>query len=117
MQSQLRNNSFSGAAKTNDLFSDSATITPPSVNKRETEDMKLQLKMLREENLQLGQRVKVAESEREDIEKQLVDAKIQSANLDLENDELACKHQKMSDQLKVFSKRITALEVELLKSK
>ena len=49
---------------------------------RESEELKLKLKMLREENLKLQS---IGE-EREHIEAQLVEAKIKSANLDLEND-------------------------------
>lgn len=43
--------------------------------------------------------------------------KIRSANLDLENDQLAHKLQQKNEQIKMFSERITALEVELLKTK
>jgi hypothetical protein len=47
----------------------------------------------------------------------LVEVKIRSANLDLENDQLACKLQQKSDMIKMLSERITALEVETLKAK
>ena len=47
----------------------------------------------------------------------MVQAKIKSANLDLENDQLAQKLQTKNEQIKMFSERITALEVELLKTK
>lgn len=47
----------------------------------------------------------------------LVDAKIKSANLDLENDQLACKIQQKNDEIKKYGERITALEVDLLKTK
>ena len=46
-----------------------------------------------------------------------METKIKSANLDLENDQLACKVQQKSEQIKVFSERVTALEVELLRTK
>lgn len=70
-------------------------FSPPKANEvevsssssREVEDLKLKLKMLRDEN----QKLKTTDVQRSDIEAQLVEAKIRSANLDLENDQLACK--------------------------
>lgn len=44
-------------------------------------------------------------------------SKIKSANLDLENDQLAQKLQTKNEQIKMFGERITAYEVELLKTK
>ena len=79
--------------------------------------MTLKVKCLREENVKLSQLSKASENEKEHIESLLVDAKIKSANLDLENDELACKLQKQNEQIKIFSHRATALEVELLRTK
>jgi chromosome segregation ATPase len=69
--------------------------------------------VLRDENARLKQ----IDGERKDIEEQLVQSKIKSANLDLENDQLAHKVQTKNEQIKMFSERITALEVELLKTK
>ncbi len=69
--------------------------------------------MLRDENTQL----KITDRERSHIEDQLVEAKIRSANLDLENDQLAIKVQQKSEQIKHYSERVTALEVELLRTK
>ena len=69
--------------------------------------------MLRDENARLKQ----IDVERRDIEEQLVQVKIKSANLDLENDQLAHKLSNKNEQIKLFSERITALEVELLKTK
>lgn len=73
--------------------------------------------MLRDENIQLSTLAKAAQVETGMIETQLVDAKLRAANLDLENDQLACKLQHKGDQIKVFSERVTALEIELLRSK
>jgi hypothetical protein len=52
---------------------------------REAEELKLKLHLLRDENTKLKQ----IDLERRDIEEQLVQTKIRSANLDLENDQLA----------------------------
>jgi hypothetical protein len=49
---------------------------------RESEEFRVKLQVLREEN----QRLKEIDGERRDIEEQLVQVKIRSANLDLEND-------------------------------
>ena len=78
-----------------------------------SEEYAIKLKLLREENVKLTN----LNAQRQDIESQLVDSKIKSANLDLENDQLACKLQAKNEQIKVFSERITALEIDLLKSK
>jgi SMC interacting uncharacterized protein involved in chromosome segregation len=80
---------------------------------REAEELKVKLHMLRDENSKLKQ----IDLERRDIEEQLVQSKIKSANLDLENDQLAQKLQTKNEQIKMFGERITAYEVEILKTK
>ncbi len=75
--------------------------------------MAIKLKLLRDDNIKLAN----LNAQRQDVETQLVEAKIKSANLDLENDQLACKLQSKNDQIKKFSERITALEIDLLKTK
>jgi hypothetical protein len=65
---------------------------------REAEELKVKLHMLRDENSKLKQ----IDLERRDIEEQLVQSKIKSANLDLENDQLAQKLQTKNEQIKMF---------------
>lgn len=64
------------------MFSPAKASEGAASSSREVEDLKLKLKMLRDEN----QKLKTTDVERSDIEGQLVEAKIRSANLDLEND-------------------------------
>jgi len=52
-----------------------------------------------------------------DLENQLVEAKMQWANLDMENDELTLKLQQKNQMLKVFSSQVTKLECELVQAK
>ena len=73
--------------------------------------------MVRNDNSRLQVEIRSANQEKERIETALVDSKIKSANLDLENDQLACKLQQKANQIKFFSERITALEVDLLRSR
>ena len=47
--------------------------------------------MVRNDNSRLQVEIRSANQEKERIETALVDSKIKSANLDLENDQLACK--------------------------
>ena len=49
------------------------------------------MKELREENLQFNERIKALAKENQALESQLVDAKVHWADLDMENDLLACK--------------------------
>ncbi len=51
------------------------------------------------------------------LENQLVEAKMQWANLDMENDELTLKLQQKNQMLKVFSSQVTKLECELVQAK
>lgn len=80
---------------------------------REAEELRFKLNLLKEEN----QKLTAINNERQAIEAQLVDAKIKSANLDLENDQLACKIQSKNELIKAQGDRIAALEVDLLKTK
>ena len=52
-----------------------------------------------------------------DLESQLIEAKMHWANLDMENDELAQKLQQKNQMLKVFSSQVTKLECELVQAK
>lgn len=52
-----------------------------------------------------------------DLESQLIEAKMQWANLDMENDELSQKLQQKNQMLKVFSSQVTKLECELVQAK
>lgn len=75
-----------------DLQLSLATHTPPRLpeasgnnsasSSRESEELRVKLQVLREENKKLRE----IDGERRDIEEQLVQVKIRSANLDLEND-------------------------------
>jgi len=102
------------AAKTSlnssDLF---APCTEVSVK----DEAAFKVKLLREENARLLTESKAIQSEKDRLESFLVDVKIRSANLDLENDQLACKLQQKNDMIKMLSERVTALEVEVLRSK
>jgi hypothetical protein len=57
-----------------------------SSSSKEVEELKLKLKCLREENVQIHEAAKGAKEECDQIEAILVETKIRSANLDLEND-------------------------------
>lgn len=61
------------------------------------------IKALREENISYTQQAKKSKEEQESLEKYLVEAKMNWANLDMENDELAMKLKQKTEQLKVFS--------------
>ena len=52
-----------------------------------------------------------------ELEDQLVEAKMSWATLDMENDELTLKLQQKNHALKMFSSNVTKLELELVKSK
>eukprot|EP00349_Pseudokeronopsis_sp_Brazil_P011031 CAMPEP_0202979326 /NCGR_PEP_ID=MMETSP1396-20130829/85511_1 /ASSEMBLY_ACC=CAM_ASM_000872 /TAXON_ID= /ORGANISM="Pseudokeronopsis sp., Strain Brazil" /LENGTH=75 /DNA_ID=CAMNT_0049718709 /DNA_START=1714 /DNA_END=1941 /DNA_ORIENTATION=- len=56
---------------------------------KEEESLREKLKGLREENLQLVQRVKDLELVNDSMERNLVDAKMNWADLDMENEDLA----------------------------
>lgn len=84
---------------------------------REAEDLKLKLKIVKEDKNCLEAQFKEVEQAKLFIEGQLVEAKLKSANLDLENDQLACKIQHKNEQIKQLGERVTTLEVELLKTK
>lgn len=47
----------------------------------------------------------------------LIDAKLQWANLDLENDELCVSLRKKNEQIKMFQNKITKLEIQLVKAR
>lgn len=51
------------------------------------------------------------------MEKNLVEAKMNWAGLDMECEDLAHKLKNKCDQLKIFSSQVTKLEIELVKSK
>lgn len=102
------------AAKTSLNSSD---LFAPSTEVSGKDELAYKVKMLREENARLSSESKAAQTEKDRLESFLVDVKIRSANLDLENDQLACKLQQKSDMIKMLSERITALEVEVLRSK
>lgn len=57
----------------------------------EVSNLKAKIKELREENLLQNQSLKTVSKDNQQIESQLVEAKMHWANLDLENDELAYK--------------------------
>ena len=52
-----------------------------------------------------------------ELESQLVDAKMRWADLDMENDELVQKMQQKNHTLKFFSSQVTKIECELVQSK
>ena len=52
-----------------------------------------------------------------DTEGQLIEAKLQWANLDMENDELSVQVRHKNDKLKVYQMRITSLEIELARAR
>ena len=52
-----------------------------------------------------------------ELESQLVDAKMRWADLDMENDELVQKMQQKNQTLKFFSSQVTKIECELVQSK
>eukprot|EP00350_Pseudokeronopsis_sp_OXSARD2_P011852 CAMPEP_0170552146 /NCGR_PEP_ID=MMETSP0211-20121228/10087_1 /TAXON_ID=311385 /ORGANISM="Pseudokeronopsis sp., Strain OXSARD2" /LENGTH=75 /DNA_ID=CAMNT_0010859711 /DNA_START=2509 /DNA_END=2736 /DNA_ORIENTATION=+ len=51
------------------------------------------------------------------MEKNLVDAKMNWADLDMENEDMAFQMKQKTDQLKIFSSQVTKLEIELVKTK
>lgn len=79
--------------------------------------LKEKLKALREENLKLIEQGKSVSREKDQIEGQLVEAKMQWATLDMENDELAVRLKQKNEQLKIFSSQVTKLEIELVRAK
>lgn len=52
-----------------------------------------------------------------DTEGQLIEAKLQWANLDMENDELSVQVRHKNDKIKVYQMRITSLEIELARAR
>jgi hypothetical protein len=72
---------------------------------------------LREENLVQHEQLKQLLKENQALEANLVDAKFNWANLEMENDELTFKIQRKNEQLKIFSSQVTTLEIELVKAK
>jgi hypothetical protein len=47
----------------------------------------------------------------------LVESKLQSANLDMENDELSVIIRRKNDQIKSLQNRITSLEIDLVRAR
>lgn len=76
---------------------------PASDPKQQTTQLKLQL---RDQIIRAN-----------DLESQLIEAKMHWANLDMENDELTQKLQQKNQMLKVFSAQVTKLECELVGAK
>ena len=72
----------------------------------------------------LQQKLEESINEREELHQQyqtmendLVTAKMAWAQLDLENDELTVNMKKAKQQLRVFSSKVTQLEIELVSSR
>lgn len=52
-----------------------------------------------------------------ETEVQLIEAKLQWANLDMENDELSVQVKHKNDKIKVYQTKITSLEIELARAR
>eukprot|EP00347_Sterkiella_histriomuscorum_P004482 403360298 len=83
----------------------------------EQNQLKLKVRELREENIQQHNEFVELAKVHQNMEELLVKAKMQAAELDLENDDLSVKINKKNEMLKKLSAQVTMLETELVRSK
>jgi len=72
---------------------------------------------LREDNLQLVEAIELQRHEIESLEKQLVNAKLEWANLDMENDELILEIKKKSHKIELYGEKLARMELDLVQAR